>query len=215
MNSQRVSVPVGRALLLAFLMFVVVPAQSTAQDSLFPEPQRAEDGTVLVPSRGEWVDADDTSSGICINAKNSNVKDDDGLYGIEKAVFYHAQTSDSDPNRNQRVQEWWIQAMPHIDCYDRVYNGFEGGSPLNLMAYQGYGRQIIYLMRKYELPPQYMVYPDPRTGLNLFEWMEERSTDADLYNERNPTNYSAVATERIANELRLLARWFTRIGYFE
>ena len=191
---------------LAVIFIVGSVHAISAQESVFPQPHRAEDGTVLAPSRGALVGADDISSGICNRAKNSNVKVDDDLYSIEHSLFLHAQTSETDPNRNEKVRQWWVRAMPYINCYGRVYNGFEGGSPLNLMAYAGYGRQIIYLMRKYELPPEYMVYPHPRTGLNLFEWMEERV-------ERG--NYSEVATERIARELRLLTRWFTRIGYFD
>ena len=191
---------------LAVIFIVGSVHAISAQESVFPQPHRAEDGAVLVPSRGALVDADDISSGICTNAKNSNVKDDDELYGIEKAVFYHAQTSEVDPNRNEKVRQWWVRAMPYINCYDMVYDGFEGGSPLNLMVFKGYGRQIIYLMRKYELPPEYMVYPDPRTGLNLFEWMEER-----IANE----GYAQNVTNSLREELRLLTRWFTRIGYFE
>lgn len=188
--------------LIGLLALSGVQAQNSPT---FPEPPRDRGGNILVPSRGSLVDADDISTGICMGAQNSNVKTDE-LYAIEESIFYHAMTSENDPNRNQKVQEWWSQAMPYINCYDRVYDGFEGGSPLNLMAYKGYGAQIIYLMRKYELSPEMMVYDDPRTGLNLIDWMEERIEDP---------QYPSAITSRINDELRLLTRWFTRIGYFE
>ena len=193
----------GAPLLVAALVFLFAAGSAAAQSGFsWPEPARATDGTILVPSRGRLVRADNVSSGICSAASDSNVRDEAGVWAIERSIFYHAETSNDDPERNEKVYDWWIRSMPYINCYDRVYGGYDGGSPVNLMAHRTYTRAIVWLLRKYDLPKEAFLYECPRTGLDLFAWLDARVADA--------TDSPFLDEDRWIEARRLLRRVFAR-----
>ena len=96
-----------------------------------------------------------------------------------------------DEETGKKIREWWEIAMPHIHCGAK--NGLEWGSPLRAFAYRNSRAIFMNLVHKYHLDPEMLLYPDPKDGLNIMEWLQHRSREEEtLYSERKKEDFKKM-----------------------
>ena len=164
---------------LILVVAIGSPLQLLAQEQLvWPTPPRATDGTVLVPLGGELRRADSLVS-VCSQATVNNHTAIDGEFVLIRDMIRWAGTTADAPDRNQRLADWWVRAMPHIECPPVYSLGFrELGSVLAVAASHGASSRFWQrLQLEYDVSLDMMNFPDPLYGRTLFEF-----TDSTMFN---------------------------------